>query len=152
MMKTERKICTFYLDKLYFGIDVGQIQEVIRYQEMTEVPLTSPVLRGLINMRGQIVTAIDMRKRLDFPEREAEEKPTNIIVRTEDGGVSLLVDGIGDVIDIDSELFETPPESLEGPIRQVLQEVCQLQKHLLLILDINQVLNIQDEKSESVTN
>jgi len=66
-MTNERKICTFYLDNYFFGVDVFQIQEVIRYHEMTTVPLADQTISGLINLRGQIVTAIDMRKRLDFP-------------------------------------------------------------------------------------
>ncbi|MFC3909602.1 chemotaxis protein CheW [Legionella dresdenensis] len=139
-MTAERKICTFYVHNFFFGIDVFKIQEVIRFQEMTHVPLASDVISGLINMRGQIVTAIDMRKRLDFPP--AEEKPTNIIVRTDDSLISLLVDGIGDVIDIPEDKFESPPENVKSSFQQFLKEVCQLDKQLLLILDIEQLLKI----------
>ncbi len=138
----DRKICTFFVNDFYFGIDVYKIQEVIRFQEMTHVPLTSHIISGLINMRGQIVTAIDMRKRLDFTPSGSDEKPTNIIVRTEDGAVSLLVDSIGDVIDISPEQFELPPENVKGNFQQVLKEVCQLDKQLLLILDIEQLLKL----------
>jgi purine-binding chemotaxis protein CheW len=141
-MSSERKICTFFIDKFFFGIDIYHIQEVIRYQEMTAVPLSHETISGLINMRGQIVTAINMRKRLGFPSPPEDHKPTNIIVRTEDGGVSLLVDGIGDVIDIANERFETPADNLHGAIKDTLKEVCQHGNQLLLILDINQVLNI----------
>jgi purine-binding chemotaxis protein CheW len=145
MMSDERKICTFHVDDFYFGIDVHQIQEVIRYQEMTDVPLTNETIRGLINMRGQIVTAIDMRRRLNFSPLPIDRMPTNIIVYTyDDGAVSFLVDAIGDVIDIPVTMFENPPENLKGPVRQVLSEVCQLEKQLLLIMDIEQVLKIDE--------
>ena len=142
-MTDDRKICTFYVDGYFFGIDVHDIQEVIRYQEMNAVPLADARISGLINMRGQIVTAIDMRKRFDFPVMPEGEKPNNIIVRTEDGAVSLLVDSIGDVINIACEQFETPPVNLKGEIRSMLREVCKFDAQLLLILDIEQVLNIR---------
>jgi purine-binding chemotaxis protein CheW len=138
----ERKICTFYIDDFFFGIDINHIQEVIRYQEMTEVPLSPEIISGLINMRGQIVTSINMRKRLGFAPLVGDQKPINIIVRTADEAFSLLVDAIGDVIDIPIDLFEPPPESLKGLIKEALQEVCQEKDKLLLILDINQVINL----------
>lgn len=149
-MSQSRLICTFYVDKFFFGIDVNKIQEVIRYQEMTYIPLTHHTISGLINMRGQIVTAIDMRKRLSFSELPEDEKPTNVIVQTDDGAVSLLVDNIGDVIDIPNESFEPPPENLNGAIRQVLKEVCQFDEQLLLILDIDQVLHLQEEEFDAI--
>lgn len=142
MMSDERKICTFYVNNFFLGIDVFKIQEVIRYQEMTHVPLTNPTISGLINMRGQIVTAIDMRKRLEFPPAEDQDKPTNVIVRTDDGAVSLLVDAIGDVIDVSEDDFELPPENVKGNFQQILREVCQLNDQLLLILDIDQILKM----------
>ncbi len=144
-MSDTSKICTFYVHNYFFGIEVSKIQEVIRYQEMTHVPLTDAIICGLINLRGQIVTAVDMRKRLGFPEIQEDVKPTNVIVRTEDGAVSLLVDDIGDVIDISRDIFDVPPENLKGGIRLMLQEVCKLEDKLLLILDIEQVLSIGQE-------
>ncbi|CAM4491849.1 MAG: Chemotaxis protein CheW [Legionella sp.] len=146
-MSESRQICTFYVDKFFFGIDVNKIQEVIRYQEMTSIPLTCDVIRGIINMRGQIVTAIDMRKRLLFSELSDEIKPTNIVIQTDDDPVSLLVDSIGDVINIPNDFFEVPPENLNGAIRQVLKEVCQFEKQLLLILDLEQVLQLHEMES-----
>ncbi|RUR18853.1 chemotaxis protein CheW [Legionella sp. km535] len=141
-MSDERKLCTFYVDKYFFGIDVSRIQEVIRYQEMTIVPLADERISGLINLRGQIVTAINMRTRLEFPPLSEQVKPTNVIVRVEDGAVSFLVDDIGDVIDISLDHFEPLPENLKGEIRAVLKEVCKLDDELLLILDIDKVTSL----------
>src|SRR5580704_11458036 len=104
----ESEICTFYLDGHYFGLDVLKVQEVIRYQEMTRVPLAPPVVRGLINLRGQIVTAIDLRRRLELSDRPADQLPLNVVVRTDAGAVSFLVDEIGDVLQVSEELFEPP--------------------------------------------
>jgi purine-binding chemotaxis protein CheW len=95
---THRQFCTFYLGQHYFGIDVLKVQEIIRYQTMTRVPLAPPVVRGLINLHGQIVTAMDLRRRLELPDRPADAQPVNVVVHTDDGAVSFLVDEIGDVL------------------------------------------------------
>jgi purine-binding chemotaxis protein CheW len=129
------QFCTFYLDGLSFGIDVREVQEVIRYQEMTRVPLVPPVVRGLINLRGQIVTAIDLRRQLDLPERPADALPMNVVVRSDEGAVSLLVDEIGDVVTVSPEDFESPPETLDGVARDLITGVYKLSGQLLLILD-----------------
>ncbi len=106
--------CTFYVDGHYFGLDVLRVQEVIRFQQMTRVPLASPVVRGLINLRGQIVTAIDLRRRLELSDRPADQLPLNVVVQTDDGAVSLLVDEIGDVLEVPASLFERRPRRCRG--------------------------------------
>ena len=90
------QLCTFHLGHLFLGIEVEKVQEIIRYQEMTRVPLTSPVVGGLLNLRGQIVTAIDLRRRLGLGDRDRDSLPLNAIVQTGGEIVSLLVDEAGD--------------------------------------------------------
>ena len=141
-MDNERQFCTFFLDEFFFGVEVMKVQEVIRYQEMTPTPLASSVVRGLINLRGQIVTAIDLRRRLELSERPDGQLPMNVVVRTEDGVVSLLVDEIGDVVDADEEAFERPPETLQGLARELIQGAYKLQNRLLLILDTERAINV----------
>src|SRR5215813_12669100 len=94
------QLCTFFLDGHFFGVPVQQVQELIRYQEMTRVPLVPEVIRGLINLRGQIVLALDLRCRLGMKGRTDSELPMNVVVRTDEGAVSLLVDEIGDVLEV----------------------------------------------------
>src|ERR1700730_16294086 len=108
-MPASRQYCTFLVDGLFLGIEVCQVQEVLRYLEMTRVPLASRVVQGLINLRGQIVTALDLRRRLELADRPAEQLPMNVVVHTEAGTVSLLVDEIGDVLEISQDLFEGLP-------------------------------------------
>jgi purine-binding chemotaxis protein CheW len=136
MSTTTNQYCTFHLDNLFFGVEVQKVQEVIRYQNMTRVPLASGVVQGLINLRGQIVTAIDLRRRLELAERSADRLPMNVIVRTDDGPMSLLVDEIGDVVEVDADSFERPPETLKGVARELLLGAYKLQDRLLLHLDI----------------
>ncbi|MBX9678077.1 MAG: chemotaxis protein CheW [Gemmataceae bacterium] len=141
-MKPTRQYCTFYLDRLMFGVEVQKVQEVIRYQEMTRVPLASRVVKGLINLRGQIVTAIDLRRRLEFADRPADQMPMNVVVRTDEGPTSLLVDDIGDVLEVDENSFEPPPETLRGVARDVIRGAYKLKDRLLLTLDSDRAANL----------
>ncbi len=140
-MAEAQQFCTFFLEGLFFGIEVEKVQEVIRYQEMTRVPLAPSVVGGLINLRGQIVTAVDMRRRLGLSERPKDQLPMNVVVRTEDGAVSLLVDEIGDVLETEEESFERPPETVQGVARELIRGVYKLKGQLLLILDTDKALN-----------
>jgi purine-binding chemotaxis protein CheW len=126
---------TFLLDGLLFGVDVREVQEVIRYQPMTRVPRAPAVVEGLINLRGQIVTAIDLRKRLGFPPRLPDQLPMNVVVSQRDGVVSLLVDAIGDVVEVEETLFEAVPETVSPRVRQIVAGVFKLREGLLLVLE-----------------
>jgi purine-binding chemotaxis protein CheW len=139
-MTENRQLCTFLLDGLLFGVEVVNVQEVIRFQEMTTIPLASSMVRGLINLRGQIVTAIDMRARLRLPPLAAQQQPMNVVLRTSDGVVSLLVDEIGDVLQLDERDFERAPETLSGVFREVVLGVYKLEQRLLLSLDVERIV------------
>jgi purine-binding chemotaxis protein CheW len=119
---------------------VLEVQEVLRYQEMTPVPKASGVIAGLINLRGQIVTAFDMRRRLQVAV-QPEKQPMNFVIRTEDGAVSLLVDEIGDVIEVKGEDFEMPPNTVSEVAREIIAGVYKLEGRLLLVLSTDQVLH-----------
>src|SRR5215470_13729219 len=108
-MAERRQFCSFFVDGLRFGVDVQKVQEVVPYQEMTRVPLAPPTVRGLLNLRGQIVTGIDLRRRLELPERPAAALPMNVVLRGEDCPVSLLVDEIGEVIEVEADSRQRPP-------------------------------------------
>ena len=141
-MPISSQLCTFFLDSQMFGIDVQTVQEVIRYQQMTDIPLAPEAVCGLINLRGQIVTAIDLRKRLGLPSRPEGQLPMNVVVRSDDGAVSLLVDQIGDVQESDLENFESPPETLRGGARQLIRGAYKMKDRLLLILDTERVIDV----------
>jgi purine-binding chemotaxis protein CheW len=129
------------------GVDVLNVQEVIRYQEMTRVPKAPPVIRGLINLRGQIVTALDLRERLGLPPRPSDQLPINVVIRRDGNSVSLLVDEIGDVIEAPMDALEPPPENLKGPARDLVRAVCKLQDRLLLALDVDRTLDVTSRLS-----
>lgn len=134
-MAQTQQFCTFYLEKLLFGVHLEKVQEVIRYLEITQIPLAPRVVSGLMNLRGQIVTGIDLRRRLDLADRPADAAPMNVVIRSADGAVSLLVDEIGDVVEVTQESFERPPETLQGKVREVILGVHKLEKSLLHVLN-----------------
>lgn len=143
-----RQVATFMLDQLYFGVEVLKVQEVIKYQELTRIPLAPPVVEGLINLRGQIVTAIELRRRLGLSPRAAGELPMNVVVRTADGVVSLLVDQIGDVVEVAEAQFEAAPDTLSGPTRDLVRGVYKLKDRLLLLLDAERATQVSQHDME----
>lgn len=136
----QRQLCTFFVDGIHFGLDVLSVQEVLKYQRMTRVPLAPRSVSGLINLRGQIVTAIDLRTRLGLPPRQGEKLPINVVVRTDEGAVSLLVDEIGDVLEATAADFESAPQTVPPASRTLLQGVYKFESRLLLVLDTRRVL------------
>jgi len=145
---TERRLfCTFFVDDLRFGIDVQKVQEVVPYQEMTRVPLAPPTVRGLLNLRGQIVTGLDLRRRLELPEGPAGSLPMNVVLRGEDSPVSFLVDEIGEVIDVAAGAGERPPATLQARARELIEEVYPLPEGLLLVLDTAITLDLSPARS-----
>ena len=142
MSQNSKQYCTFFLNGLFFGVEVLNIQEVLRYQQMTRVPLAPATVQGLINLRGQIVTAIDLRHRLELPARASGVLPMNVVVRSEDGAIRLLVDEIGDVVEIEDDVFESPPETLRGVARDLIKGVYKLKERLLLVLDTERTVNL----------
>ena len=148
MAKT-KQFCTFFLQDQFFGVPVEQVQEVIRYQEMTQVPLVPAVIRGLINLRGQIVMAIDLRRRFGMVDRPDTQLPMNVVVRTEDGAVSFLVDEIGDVLEADEKDFEPPPQTLQRHSRELVRGVYKMQERLMLVLDTAQAIQAESVKARA---
>lgn len=127
--------CTFLADGLLFGVAVHNVQEVLRYQHMSTVPRAPQAVNGLINLRGQIVTAIDLRRRLGLAARPPAALPMNVVVRSRNEIVSLLVDDIGDVIDTADAPVEHVPATLPAAIRAAVAGVICLPETILLVLD-----------------
>jgi purine-binding chemotaxis protein CheW len=144
-MANTKLFCTFHLGDLYLGVEVLKVQEVVRFQELTSVPLAPPGVSGLINLRGQIVTAIDLRHRIGVAEREAKDLPMNVVLCTNSDHISLLVDRIGDVVEVDERDFEPPPSTISEKTRSLIQGVYKLKSTLLLILDTEKITGMVPE-------
>lgn len=139
-MADTKQYCTFHIGRQYFGLDVLKVQEVVRHQPLTPVPLAPPTVRGLINLRGQIVTAIDAHRRLELPRDGAPSEAVNVVVQGDDGAYSLLVDEIGDVLEVLLDQFEPPPVTLPLKRLDLIQGVYKLSDRLLIILDPQRIV------------
>lgn len=137
-----QQFATFVLDGHLFGVEVETVQEVIRYQEMTRIPLAAGAVGGLINLRGQVITALDLRRRLGLPDRPEGQLPMNVVVRTEEGAVSLLVDQIGEVIETDAAHFESPPDTVTAQAKDLIRGAYKLDGTLLLALDVPRAVEL----------
>ncbi len=129
------RCATFRVGELFLGIDVRKVQELIRQQEMSPVPLAPRAIEGLINLRGQIVIALDPRRSLGLKPRAGVEQRVNIVVKSGDAIISLLVDEICDVVDVPPMLCVDVPDNMPLEQRQLMQCVVHLEHELMLVLD-----------------
>ena len=134
------RMVTFTLDGRLYGVDVDAVQEVLRGQTRTRIPLAPGTLAGLINLRGQVLSAIDLRVQLELPAREDEVEPMLVVIRVAGEPVALLVDTIGSVVDVDTDQFEPPPDTLSGNSRELLLGAYKLDSQLLLALDVDRAV------------
>jgi len=151
-MASTSRFCTFYLDKRLFGVELKSVQEVIRSLEVTQVPLAPWSVSGLINLRGQIVTAVDLRRRLELDPHPLEMIPINVVVRSDDGPVSLLVDEIGDVVEVEESTFESVPATLRGTVRNMILGVHKLNGCLMHILDTEKACQMTEAAENAAHN
>ena len=135
------QLATFWLDGDLYGVEVAHVQEVLKSQGLTRVPLAPAAVAGLINLRGQVVTAIELRERLGRPPRPEGTDAVVIVVRLHGEAVSLLVDAIADVVDVDPADFEAPPDTLDGAGRELIRGAFKLDGHLLLALDVHKAVS-----------
>lgn len=136
------QLCTFEVDGLLLGVDVAEVQEVLRPQPTTVVPRAPEAVRGLINLRGQIVSAVDLRVRLGRPAPAPDAESLNVVVRSGDEAVSLLVDDIGDVLDTVDQRLLPAPANLPATLRDLVRGVVALPDSILLLLDVDRVVDV----------
>lgn len=134
------RLVTFSLDGRLYGVDVNAVQEVLRGQPQTRIPLAPQSVSGLINLRGQVLSAIELRAQLGLSDRDSEHEPMLVVVRVSGEPIALLVDSIGAVIDVDDEQFELPPDTLSGPSRDLVLGAYKLEDRLLLALDVDRAV------------
>jgi purine-binding chemotaxis protein CheW len=140
-MSTEKQYCTFFVDGLLFGVEVLSVQEIMSDCTVALVPLAPRTVAGLVNYRGQIVTAIDMRRRLEISEGAAHSSRM-LVVRSKDETFGLLVDKIGDVLSVNSKDFEDAPENVNENAKELVEGAYKLTDHLLLPLRVDKIVEI----------
>ena len=136
------QLATFRVGGLLVGVDVTVVQEVLAAQAITPVPGEPAGVLGLLNIRGRLVTAVDARHRLGLPERTADADVANVIIRTGDEVVSLVVDRAGEVVDVDHDAYEEVPELVAETIRTLATGAYKLEHELLLVLDAGRSVSV----------
>jgi purine-binding chemotaxis protein CheW len=137
----EKQYCTFFVDGLLFGVEVLNVQEIMSEYTVEAVPLSPATVAGLVNHRGQIVTAIDMRRRLDLSTTDSRLSRM-LVVRCQDEIFGLLVDKIGDVLSVNSRDYESAPENVPEGAKQLVEGAYKLPDCLLLPLQLDRIAEI----------
>ena len=136
----QNQYVSFWVDNQLLGVPVNAVQEVLNPQTIARTPHARPEISGLLNLRGQIVTAVNLRKRLGLPDLEGEHNSMNVVLRHNDESFSLLVDEVGDVINVPAETMEPVPHTLEAHWKTVTQGIFRLEKRLFIILNVEAIL------------
>jgi purine-binding chemotaxis protein CheW len=139
-----RLVCTFTVQGLLLGLPVADVQEVLREPEVTPIPGAPAAVRGLVNLRGDIIVATDLRRRLALPARTGDGSAMSLVVRTPDGPAALAVDEVGDVLELVGQAA-APPETLEAHLRDLAVGVHELDDGLLVVLDAARAARTHEE-------
>ena len=141
-MSHARQFCTFYLDHLLFGVESQKIQEVVGYRDLRPVPLVPVAVSGLMNLRGQVVLALELRRQLELSDRPATLTPVCLVVRVAEGEVCLLADEVGNVVEVEDGTFEPSPETLGPRLRSMILGVHKLEHRLMHVLDTDKACEV----------
>ncbi len=136
--QTTELLTTFHIGKDFFGIEVMKVQEVTGTPTIAKVPLAPKFVQGLINLRGQLATALGLRELFGLPSGDLSQQMA-VVCRIEGNLVSLMVDSIGDVVEAESKDFESAPETMEPGVRQFVRGIYKMNGKLLSILDLNKI-------------
>jgi len=139
-------LCTFRLGGILLGLPVSEVQEIVRSSHITPVPPAPPLVKGLVNLRGQVMPAIDLRWRLGN-ERGNREPGIHVILSHGNELISLPVDSIDDVMNLSHDRRLPPPETLNRPLRESCGAAWDLSNELLLELDPAKLLRGRDSES-----
>lgn len=142
---SSEELLTIYIAGQQFGISILQIQDVLRPHQITPIPLSNPEIEGALNLRGRIVTAMDVRKRLGLPASEQKHERMSVVVEHDGELFSLLIDSVGDVLRLDKSQFDQVPQTLDPIWREVALGIYRLDGNLLIVLDVSKLLNFEGE-------
>jgi purine-binding chemotaxis protein CheW len=136
---------TFTVAGQMFGLPISRVQDVFKPSRITRVPLAGAQIAGVLNLRGRIVTAIDMRQRIEAEQRENDASPTAIGIEAKGESFGLLVDAVGEVLSLQDVEREPNPINLGGNLAALSDGIYRLEGHLLVVLDVDRVLDLRAE-------
>lgn len=148
-MGATNEFVTVHIDGQLFGLPIEQVEDVFMPEAITEVPLSNPEVAGVLNLRGRIVTAIDMRKRLRLPKRNDGGPPMAVGIEYLQESYGLIIDRVGEVLRLGRATFEKNPANLDVRWSSISAGVHRLDGQLLVLLDVERILDITGEKSNA---
>jgi purine-binding chemotaxis protein CheW len=137
----ELQFATFYVGHMLLGVDIRVVQEINRQSEITQVPHAPDYVRGVINLRGDVATIVDLRSILGLPPSEASRQTRNLIVHHRGEAIGLLVDQISDILTLREDEISPPPTNVDGVDGRLMSGVCTLESEIVVLLDIDEVLS-----------
>jgi purine-binding chemotaxis protein CheW len=138
---TELQFATFYVGHMLLGIDIRVVQEINRQSEITQVPHAPEYVRGVINLRGDVATVVDLRTILGLPKSDNSRQTRNLIVHHRGESIGLLVDRISDILTLSGDEIGPPPTNVDGVDGRLMSGVCTLDSEIVVLLDIDEVLS-----------
>jgi purine-binding chemotaxis protein CheW len=140
-LASELQFATFYVEHMLLGVDIRVVQEINRQSEITKVPHAPEYVRGVINLRGDVATVVDLRTILGLPRTESNRQTRNLIVHHRGESIGLLVDRISDILTLRADEIDPPPTNVDGVGGRLMSGVCTLDSEIVVLLDIDQVLS-----------
>ena len=145
--KETLQLVSFKLGNEEFGVDILQVQEIIRMQNITRVPNAPHFVEGVINLRGRVIPIIDLRKRFDLGDHERDKNTRIMVVKIDNIVVGLIVDEVSEVLRIPADTVEPPPPIVAGIESDFIKGVGKLEGRLLILLDLNKILSKEEQYS-----
>jgi len=143
---SEMQYATFRVDHLHLAIPMKSVQEINRNLETLSVPQAPDVVRGVINLRGDVVTVLDMRKFLDFPYHDETTRTRNIVVRVDEELIGLWVDEVGDILEISTHEIDPSPANLADSVRRYVLGVHRRDDGIVVLLDLEKLLTVESAR------
>jgi purine-binding chemotaxis protein CheW len=143
------QLVSFTLDEVEYGVDILQVHEILRIPEMTRLPNTPKFIRGVINLRGNVIPVVDVRERFGFKLGQTTENSRIIVVESEGKLIGLFVDNVSQVIRINEENIDPPSDLIEGVSEDFIKGVGRLKNALIVILNLKNILFERSEKENS---
>ncbi|HEX3032528.1 MAG TPA: chemotaxis protein CheW [Bacillota bacterium] len=141
----EKQFVVFQLSKETYGVDIGQVSEIITMQQITKVPHTIEFIEGIINLRGRVIPVVDLRKRFGLPCDEITRNTRIVVIEIGGNTLGMIVDGVSEVLRISGDIVEAPPPAITNVDADYLEGVAKLEDRLIILLNLEKVLTKQEQ-------
>ncbi len=140
----EMQAVVFVLNNSYYGVPILQVQEIVKMTEITKLPNTPKFVEGIVNLRGQIIPIIDLRRRFNLPVAKVDENWKILILKIDEVQFGVMVDQISEVEKVPTSLIEVPPKVVSGVRGEFINGIAKTNERLLILLDIEKILSVEE--------